>query len=195
MERLQKKRAAEEQTRNAIEAGLNRTKTLDDLKEQKATLERQIEEDKRVIEDENTSPSEREAAEARNTEREEELARLDPQVQEREKALSLRERAKNIFKKYGFTVTAVLLAVGTTIGVVVCKLTKGIESVTNRVSNGLQELGKKIGSILPGLLGAIVSFVFRTAGQVISFLGKNAWLLILAVAAFLIEMLLKKRRS
>ena len=56
-------------------------------------------------------------------------------------------------------------------------------------------LGKMIGSILRGLLGAIVSFAFRTAGQVISFLGKNAWLLILFVAAFLIEMFLKKRRD
>ena len=35
----------------------------------------EIKENKRVIEDENTSPSEREAAEARNEEGEEELAR------------------------------------------------------------------------------------------------------------------------
>ena len=44
------------------------------------------------MEDENTSPSEREAAEARVAEREEELARLQLQIQEREKALPLRER-------------------------------------------------------------------------------------------------------
>ena len=92
VERLQKKRVDEEQKRNAIEEKLNRIKPLDDLKEQKQTLERQIEEDKRVIEDENTS-------EARNTEREEELARLDPQIQEREKALPWRQRLKNVFKK------------------------------------------------------------------------------------------------
>ena len=55
--------------------GLNRTKPLDDLEDQKATLERQIEENKRVIEDENTSPSDREAAESRNEEGEKELAR------------------------------------------------------------------------------------------------------------------------
>ena len=42
-----------------MEAGLNRTKPLDELKEEKETFERQNEEDKRVIEDENTSPSER----------------------------------------------------------------------------------------------------------------------------------------
>ena len=59
VERIQRKLADEEQKRNATEARLNRTKPLDDLEEQKATLERQIEENKRVIEDENTSPSDR----------------------------------------------------------------------------------------------------------------------------------------
>ena len=68
------------------------------------------------------------------------------------------------------------------------------KAVAKGVGNGLQELGKKIGSILPGLLGSIVSFVFKTAGQVISFLGKNAWLLILAVAAYLIEKIVKRNR-
>ena len=78
-------------------------------------------------------------------------------------------------------------AVGTTIGVVVSSLTKRLKSFAKGVGNGLKTLSDKIGSILPGLLGAIVSFVFSTAGKVISFLGENAWLLILAVAAFLIE--------
>ena len=96
--------------------GSTAQKTLDDLREQEAELERQNEEDKRVIEDENTSPSERAAAEARVEERQE-LARLRTQIQERD--LPLRERIKEIFKKYGFTVTAILLAVGTTIGVAV----------------------------------------------------------------------------
>ena len=39
--------------------------------------------------------------------------------------------------------TAVLLAVGTTIGVVVSSLTNGLKSVAKGVGNGLQELGKK----------------------------------------------------
>ena len=94
VERLQRKLADKEQKRNATEARLNRTKPLDKLQEQKATLERQIKEYKSVIEDENTSPSERESAEAHNEEGEEELARLNQQIQEREKALPLRERIK-----------------------------------------------------------------------------------------------------
>ena len=145
-----------------------------------------------MIENEDTSPSEREAAEARVAEREDELARLRTQIAEREEGMPLRERNKEIFKKYSLTVTAVLLALGTTIGVVVSSLTKGLKSVAKGVENGLKTLGQKLGSILPGLLRASVSFVFRTAGKVISFLGERAWLLILAVAAFLIEKTIKR---
>ena len=132
---LQRKLTSEEQKIKTLEENLNV------LREQEADLERQNEEDKSVIEDENTSPSKRAAAKARVEEREEELARLPTQIQERD--LPLRERIKEIFKKYGFTVTAVLLAVGTTIGVVVSSLTKGLKSVAKGVGNGLQELGKK----------------------------------------------------
>ena len=42
------------------------------------------------------------------------------------------------------------------------------------------------------MLGAIVSFVFRNAGEIIKFLGKNAWLLILAVVAFIVERISKR---
>ena len=86
--------------------------------------------------------------------------------------MSLRERVKNIFKKYGFTVTAVILAAGTTIGVIVSSLIKELKPVAKGVGNGLKDLGSKIAPILPGLIGTIVSFIFKTAGSVISFLGK-----------------------
>ena len=68
---------------------------------------------------------------------------LAPQVAEIEEGMPLRERIKEIFKKYGFTVTAVLLSVGTTIGVVVSSLTNGLKSVAKGAGNGLQAFGKK----------------------------------------------------
>ena len=52
-----------------------------------------------MINDESATPSEREAAEARVAEREEELARLRTQVQEREEGRPLWERVKDIFIK------------------------------------------------------------------------------------------------
>ena len=75
-----------EKKRNAIEERLNTTKPLDDLKERESELQRQNEEDRAIIQDENTFPSDREAAEARVVERNEELARLQTQVEEREAA-------------------------------------------------------------------------------------------------------------
>ena len=108
-------------------------------------------------------------------------------------ALPLRERVKNIFKRYGFTVTAILLSVGLTIGVTVNLLTSGLKSVAKGVGNGLKDLGKKVAQILPGLIGSIVSFIFRTAGSVIGFLGENAWILILGVVIFAVEEFQKKK--
>ena len=94
----------------------------------------------------------------------------------------------------------VVTAVGITIGVIAKILAdgasaaaNGIKTVGKKVGDGLKELGKKIDSILPGLVGAIASFVFRAAGQAISFLSKKAWLLILAVAAFMIQNLTEKK--
>ena len=109
--------------------------------------------------------------------------------------LPLRERIKENFKKYGWTLKALFIAAGTVIGAYSLYLITTIKNGVNTVSNGLKETGKKVGSILHGLIGSIVSFTFRAAGQVISFLGQNAWLLILAVVAFLIERLTKKRRE
>ena len=124
-----------------------------------------------------------------------ELARLDPQVQEREEALPLRERVKNIFKKYGWTVQVVVLAAGLVLGAVALAVMNGLKAGTKAVGNGLKAIGKKLGSLLPGLIGSIVSFIFRSAGQVLSFLGEHAWLLILAVVAFIIHSHLKHEQT
>ena len=184
--------AKKQKERNTLEEKLNTTKTIDELIELEAVLKKQNEEDLEIIDDENTSPHEIEAAGERVEERNEELARLRTQIEEREREMPLRERIKNIFKRYGFTVGAVILAVGTTTGVIVNALTNGLKAVAKGVGNGLKDLEKKIGQLLPGLIGSIVSFIFRTAGQVVGFLGKNAWLLILAVAVFMVERSQKK---
>ena len=184
--------AKKQKERNTLEERLNTTKTIDELNEREAELKKQIENDKVILEDENTSSQLRAEVEARVAENEEELARLGTQIEEIERERPLREKIKNIFKKYGFTVFAVFLAVGTTIGVIVNALSKGLKAVAKGVGNGLKDLGKKLGQLLPGLIGSIVSLIFKTAGQVVGFLGKNAWLLILAVAVFMVEKIQKK---
>ena len=157
-------------------------------------LHKSIREDEEIANNENEQLSVRERAREKIAEKLEQIDALENERDELEERVSLREKVKNIFKKYGFTVTAVFLAVGTVIGVIIDSLTKGLKSVATGVGNGLKELGKKIAGILPGLIGAIVSFIFKTAGSVISFLGKNAWLLILGVVVFTVERFKKKNR-
>ena len=177
-----------------------------------------IKEDEKVANDEN----EREDVRARGREKIKDNLKRKAQVeQEREQAVNereqiverlplrerarirlqtLRERLAALFKKYGFTIATVVTAVGITISVLAKILAdgasaaaNGIKTVGKKVGDGLKDLGKRIGAIIPGLVGAIASFVFRAAGQAISFLAKNAWLLILAVAAFMIQKLTEKK--
>ena len=180
--------------RNEMEERLNNTKSLDELKEGINDLKRQNEEDQAIIQDENTTPSEREAAEARVAERNEELDRLQTQVGERESAMPIRERVREIFKQNGLTITAILLAAGVTIGAVVGAITNALKSIGNQLANGLKTVGAKAASALPGLIGAIVSFLFKTAGQAIGYLAEHTWLLILAAVVFIFEKYIKKRR-
>ena len=135
-------------------------------------------------------------------EREQIVERLPLRVRARIRLQTLRERLAALFKKYGFTIATVVTAVGITIGVLAKILADGASAVANgiktvgkKVGDGLKELGKRRGAIPPppGLVGAIASFVFRAAGQAISFLAKNAWLIILAVAAFMIQKLTEKK--
>ena len=111
-----------------------------------------------------------------------------------EERLTLRQRIKAIFRKYGFTAFAVATAIGTVIGVIVSNLKAGLTKVAKGVGNGLKELGKKLGEILPGMVGAIASFIFRTAGEVIGFLAKNAWLLIVGLVLFAVEHFKNKKK-
>ena len=128
------------------------------------------------------------------TARDEELLRLKAQISERESSLSLRERIKQIFKKYGVTVTAIFLAAGATIGAVLGTITRALKKLGKDLGNGLKKIGAKAASALPGLIWAIVSFLFKAAGSAIAFRAEHTWLLILAVVGFLFEKLIKKRR-
>ena len=129
----------------------------------------------------------RERVEERINERNQEIAAIDERI-------SLKQKIKAIFKKYGFTAFAVATAIGTVIGVIVSNLKAGLTKVAKGVGNGLKELGKKLGQILPGMIGAIASFIFRTAGEVIGFLAKNAWLLIVGLVLLAVEQFKKKSK-
>ena len=149
-----------------------------------------IRENSKIARDEQQSLENRKRAEekiARDEQRRDELMQERAELELGERNQTLRSKLRAIFKKYGFTVAAVVLAVGATVGAVVSALSKALARVAKGVGNGLKEIGKKLSSLLPGLLGSIASFVFRAAGEAVKFLGENAWLLIVAVAAYVVN--------
>jgi len=180
VDRLRASLVAKESERNNVEERLNQTKPLDDLKEQESELQRQNEEDKAMIQDVNALPSEKEAAEDRVAQRDKEITCLQTQIAERERGRPLLERVKEIFKKYGVSFTAILLAAGTTINAVIGVLTRGLKATGKALGNGLKDIAAKLGSLLPGMIGSIVSFLFKATGQIVAFLAEHTWLLILA---------------
>ena len=178
-----------------LKARKDDSQPLDRLKQRAEELNQHITEDLRLVEDENTSPSEREAARERLAVRNEELKTLNEEIEARERQRPLLERVKDIFKKYGWTLQAVVMTVGVVLSVLALAAINGLKAGTKALGNGLKAIGQKLGSLLPGLIGSIVSYIFKAAGQVFSFLAEHAWLLILAVVAFFMERLLKKRKS
>ena len=101
---------------------------IDKVKERITELETKITEDEAIIADENTPSSEKEAAEARLAENEAERARLNEEIEVRERQRPLLERVKDIFKKYGWTLQAVVLAVGLVLGALALAELKRAES-------------------------------------------------------------------
>ena len=156
-----------------------------ELRETLEELNRKIAEDKQLIVDENTSPSERAAAEARLSENEAELDRVNAEIEVRERERPLLERIKDIFKKYGWTLQAVFVAVGVILSVIALAVKKGTKVISQKLNNVKHE---------PGFIGSIVSFIFKAASQVFAFLSEHTWLIILVVVAFFMEKMLKRRR-
>ena len=192
IETLKDKISKKEAEKKEREGKFYETKQTEEINEREEELKKQNEEDEKILNDENAFPQDREAAEERIAQRNEELAGLQTVVQEREAAMPLRERIKEIFKKYGVTVASIFIAARVTIGAVIGTISNALKKLGTDLGNGLKTLGAKAASALPGLIGAIVSFLFKAAGSAIGFLAEHTWLLILAVVAFLFQKLMKK---
>ena len=57
--------------------------------------------------------------------------------------MSLRDKIKAIFTKYGSTITAVISAVTVVISVLVSNLKKGLTTLCKKLVGGLKDVGKK----------------------------------------------------
>jgi len=191
---LEESISQEELKRDLLERRFNSTRSFDVLKEQQSNLLRLHEEDPAIINDDDAAELDKEAAEERVAARNEELARLQTQIAEREDAMPLRKKINEIFKKHGVTVTAILLAAGVTIGAVVGSITKALKATGKAMASGLKKIGAKLGFLLPGLIGQVTHFLFNTAAKAVGFVTEHTWLLILAVVAFVFEKYMKRRR-
>ena len=98
---------------------------------------------------ETASENQREQIDANIEEQQNEISRLEAENEIIEERMSLRDRVKLIFKKYGFTVFAVVTAVGLVIGVIVSNLQKGLASLGKRVGGALKNIGKKLERLCP----------------------------------------------
>ena len=170
---------------NELRAKEETLKPLDELEQEAEELNHKIKEDRQLIDDENTSPSERAATEARLSENEAELDRVNAEIEVRERERPLLERIKDIFKKYGWTLQAIFIAVGVILSVIALAVKKGTKVISQKLNNVKHE---------PGFIGSIVSFIFKAASQVFAFLSEHTWLIILVVVAFFMERMLKRRR-
>ena len=164
-------------------------KEIEKLQQRKEELEKANKEDMNIINDEDADPDKKTNAEERVAIRRKEIGQIIAQLEEN---MSLREKIKEIFKKYGVMVVSIFLAAGITIGAVVGTITNALKTMGKQLANGLKTIGAKAAAALPGLISSIVSFLFKAAGQAIGFLAKHTWLLILAAVAFLVGKLRRR---
>ena len=92
--REKKKLSEIERERNIIEERLNSTKCFDELYDDESRLKKLNEEDQAIIDDINATESEKEAAQERMTDRNEELVRLHTDRRKRSCHASLKNTAK-----------------------------------------------------------------------------------------------------
>ena len=124
--------------RRITNLGIKARKPLDELQQEKADLEKRLAEKKRVLADENASPSDIEAANKQVEQDERALERVNEDIEREEQKLPLRERVKNIFKKYGWTLQAVALAVGIVLSALALAGLNGLKAGIKALGKGLR---------------------------------------------------------
>lgn len=120
----------------------------------------------------------------------------------------LSERIRELFRRDGLTIGAVITAIGLTISTIILALTpKGtppskpenhrniVKGSLVKVANFLLDLAKKALYTLPGVIGSIVSFVLKKAGELVLFLSEHMIVLVLATVLFIFEFILRKVRA
>ena len=88
---------SKKETKKIAEETVLQHKKTEEIKQQEEEIKIQNEKDQKILNDENAFPQDKEAAQERIAQRNEELSSLQTQIQEREEAMPLREKIKEIF--------------------------------------------------------------------------------------------------
>ena len=123
------------------------------------------------------------------------------------------ERLKELFRRDGLTIGAVITAIGMVVSTIVLtiKLQLGVSPLPSptpsppptpnkakiilvKVANWLLDMAKKAAAAIPGLIGTLIGFLFKKAGQAVLFLSEHLVLLLLTILLAATEFFIMRRR-
>ena len=112
------------------------------------------------------------------------------------------ERLKELFRREGLTIGALITAIGMTISAIVLavlphtsptvphptnngtyidKAKAAVKQTLVKIANWLLDLAKKALTALPGVIGSVVGFLLKKAGEAVLFLSEHLIILLLAL--------------
>jgi len=123
----------------------------------------------------------------------------------------LLERLRELFRRDGITIAALITAIGMTISAIFLAVlpTKGspvpsqpgkrgftdkIKRGLVKVANWLLNLAKRALAALPGVLGGLISFLLKKAGEIVLFLSEHMLVLLMASVVFIVEFIWRRKR-
>ena len=138
---------------------------------------------------------------------ENQLKRINSVINDKSKSLS--ERLKELFKRDGLTIGAIITAIGMSISTIVLSIIPRsgnsggptpnqptnqnfIKKTLIKIANWFLDLAKKALSTLPGVIGSLASFLFKKAGEAVLFLSEHIIILIVAVLFGIAELFIMK---
>jgi hypothetical protein len=131
------------------------------------------------------------------------LKRINTVISDETRPLS--ERLKELFRRDGLTIGALITAIGMTISTIVLAVTPHnspspgndgtVKKTLVRLSNFLLDLAKKALTALPGLIGSVVSSLLKKTGELVLFFSEHLLILLLALLLALYEFILKSLRA
>jgi len=126
----------------------------------------------------------------------------------RDESRPLMERLKELFRRDGLTIGAVITAIGMTISTIVLAIVSSsspstpsspkspwlqpVKRFLTKLANWLLDMAKKALSALPGVIGSLIGFLFKKAGELVLFLSEHLIIFFLALILFVWEIIYRR---